>query len=88
MEKSLQNLVADSCAKGGLSGCLCADEQGLCIAAHGTLNEECSSVVADLYNSAAKLQPAKTKNPVVCLEYASRKVLITQVEQLIVATMY
>uniref|UniRef100_A0A5S6R0M5 Late endosomal/lysosomal adaptor and MAPK and MTOR activator 5 n=1 Tax=Trichuris muris TaxID=70415 RepID=A0A5S6R0M5_TRIMR len=88
MEKSLQNLVADVRARDDLSGCLCADEQGLCVAASGTLSEHAASNVADLYHSAAKLQPAKTKNPVICLEYSSRKVLITQVEQLIVATMY
>lgn len=63
------------CRVPGISGALCADNNGLCLAARGC-KPELAGHVASIAQQAAQLYPNTSTTPVICIESEGGSVLI------------
>lgn len=73
MEKNLHKVLDEVMNKPGVTGVLCADENGLCLASKGTADRLTSGSLVNLMQYAKKLEPAV---PVVALESESKEILL------------
>jgi len=76
MERSLKELAREAVQHPKISGFLCVDSNGLCLASEGTANEKSSGIIATIASLAAKLEPNATKSPVISIESEKTKILI------------
>ncbi|XP_062569387.1 ragulator complex protein LAMTOR5-like [Saccostrea cucullata] len=75
MERQLEKHLEETCRVPGISGALCADNNGLCLAARGC-KPELAGQVANIVRQAAQLHPNSSTSPVVCIESEGGSVLI------------
>ncbi|KAG8201972.1 hypothetical protein JTE90_027445 [Oedothorax gibbosus] len=74
MEKNLHKVLDDVVNKPGVTGVLCADENGLCLASKGTADRLTAGSLVNLMQYAKKLEPNAV--PVVALESESKEILV------------
>jgi len=67
MEKALKKEIDDVMSQPSVTGVLCVDSDGLCVAAHGSASQTSSGLVAAVASQAAGLRP-NALAPVVVLE--------------------
>jgi len=75
MEKALKKEVDEVMSQPSVTGVLCVDSDGLCLAAQGSASQTSSGLVAAVASQAAGLRP-NTSAPVVVLETDSGTTLI------------
>ncbi|OUC44589.1 hypothetical protein D917_08968 [Trichinella nativa] len=71
MEKLFLEKFSEICGSHGITGCLCADQQGLCVAANGDLTNKNTAEITRLYHLACTLDPNNGDKPKVLLEHGS-----------------
>ncbi|XP_783035.2 ragulator complex protein LAMTOR5 [Strongylocentrotus purpuratus] len=76
MEQNLDKLLDDTMEGPGVMGVICADKQGLCYSAKGTVSVGSAGIIASLSQQAALLVPESSSAPVICLESDKGNVLI------------
>ncbi|XP_065912516.1 ragulator complex protein LAMTOR5 homolog [Dysidea avara] len=78
MEIAVENQMEDIMAQPGIIGALCADDQGLCVSAHGTLQPSAAGVVKELVSKAQELKHGKAPDdqPVVTIELDTGNILM------------
>ena len=74
MEKNLHQALDDILSKPGVSGVLCADENGLCLASKGSVDRSTSGSLVHLMQLASSLEPSKS--PILRLESDAKDILI------------
>jgi len=67
MEKALKKEIDEVMTQPSVTGVLCVDSDGLCVAAHGSASKTSSGLVAAVASQAAGLRP-NAPAPVVVLE--------------------
>ena len=75
MEKALKKEVEEVMSQPSVTGVLCVDADGLCVAAHGSASKTSSGLVSALASQAASLRP-DAPAPVVVLESDATTTLI------------
>jgi len=88
MERNIQQLAKEAVEHPKISGFLCTDSQGFCLAAEGVANEKSSGIIATIASLAAKLEPASGttgKAPVICIESDGAKIVIQSKDQITTA---
>jgi len=75
MEKALKKEVDEVMAQPSVTGVLCVDSDGLCVAAHGSASKTSSGLVSVLASQAAALRP-DAPTPVIVLESDAATTLI------------
>ncbi|KAL1494505.1 hypothetical protein ABEB36_010092 [Hypothenemus hampei] len=75
MEKNLDSVMEEICSNPGVTGCLFADQNGLCIGAKGKASNESAGLITAIANQAAKLEP-QNKAPIITLENDNQTCLI------------
>jgi len=75
MEKALKKEVDEVMAQPSVTGVLCVDSDGLCVAAHGSASKTSSGLVSALASQAAGLRP-DAPAPVIVLESDAATTLI------------
>nr|XP_022302047.1 ragulator complex protein LAMTOR5 homolog [Crassostrea virginica] len=75
MERQLEKHLEETCRVPGISGALCADNNGLCLAARGC-KPELAGHVASIAQQAGQLHPNASTTPVICIESEGGSVLI------------
>lgn len=74
MEKNLHKVLDDLLSKPEVSGVLCADENGLCLASKGVIERTTSGSLVHLMQLASKLEPSN--NPILRLESDAKDILV------------
>lgn len=74
MEKNLHKALDDILAKPGVTGVLCADENGLCLASKGVIDSSSSGSLVHLMQLASKLEPSRS--PILRLESEAKDILV------------
>lgn len=74
MEKNLHKVLDDVMSKPCVTGVLCADENGLCLASKGSADSSTSGSLVNLMQLAMKLESPKV--PIVRLESESKDILV------------
>ncbi|XP_063229919.1 ragulator complex protein LAMTOR5-like [Bacillus rossius redtenbacheri] len=77
MEKHLESCMDEITKSPGVTGCILADNQGLCLGVRGKASCQSSGIIAAIASQAARLEPG-AKPPVVSLENDSRQCLMQQ----------
>ncbi|KAK3590728.1 hypothetical protein CHS0354_030962 [Potamilus streckersoni] len=85
MERPLEKHLDETFKIPGVSGVLCADENGLCLGAKGVAKKEAAGHITSIALSAAKLIPNSNTNPVICIEGETGSVLIKKEENIVMA---
>lgn len=85
MEKTLDSHLDEIMAEHGVIGVLCADQQGLALAAKGTASPVNAGLVCSLVQDARKLFPGTESQPVVCLESDACNLMIKSEDNVTVA---
>lgn len=67
MERELDKVIDETMEVPGVTGCLFADHQGLCLAAKGTAHVDSAGIIVAISEQSCKLQP-NLKPPVINLE--------------------
>jgi len=75
MEKALKKEVEEVMSQPSVTGVLCVDSDGLCVAAHGSASKTSSGLVAAVASQAAGLRP-DAPAPVIVLESDAMTTLI------------
>lgn len=75
MEKALKKEVDEVMSQPSVTGILCVDSGGLCVAAHGSASKTSSGLVSALASQAAALRP-DAPAPVIVLESDAATTLI------------
>lgn len=75
MEKPLEKCLDEVYQSTGVSGVLCADNQGLCLGVRGKASASSSGVISSLASKAAMLEPGSPQ-PVILLETDNSQCLI------------
>ncbi|KAL4227165.1 hypothetical protein ACF0H5_015138 [Mactra antiquata] len=75
MERNLDKHLDDTFRVPGVAGVICADEHGFCLGAKGVANRESSGHIANIADSASKLNPS-LPNPVISIEGEGGSILI------------
>ncbi|ESP03554.1 hypothetical protein LOTGIDRAFT_205042 [Lottia gigantea] len=84
MEKSLEKHLEETFKIPGVSGIICTDEQGLCLASKGVSNSNCSGSIASVAQQAEHLR--KTSNsPSIYIESENGNLLIGRRENITMA---
>jgi len=76
MEKNLDAHMDKLMNTKAVTGVLCANDDGLCLQARGTLQKESAGVMCELIHLATKLEPSNATKPVVCLESDTTQIMI------------
>ncbi|GIY59655.1 hypothetical protein CDAR_368431 [Caerostris darwini] len=74
MEKNLHKVLDDVMSKPGVTGVLCADENGLCLGSKGSVDSSISGSLVNLMQFATKLETPKI--PILRLESDSKDILV------------
>ncbi|XP_066995345.1 ragulator complex protein LAMTOR5 homolog [Anabrus simplex] len=77
METQLEQCMDDLLLVRGVTGCILADDQGLCLCAKGKVSPASSGVIKAIADQVLKLEP-ELKPPVIVLESENRECLIQQ----------
>ncbi|XP_031355536.1 ragulator complex protein LAMTOR5 [Photinus pyralis] len=75
MEKHLDRVMDDVLSNPGVTACVFADHQGLCLGARGKASTECAGMVGAIADQAAKLEP-QHKSPIIIFENDTRACII------------
>jgi len=75
MEKALKKEIDEVMSQPSVTGVLCVDTDGLCVAAHGSASKTSSGLVAAVASQSASLRP-DAPAPVVVLESDTETTLI------------
>ncbi|XP_026479756.1 ragulator complex protein LAMTOR5 homolog [Ctenocephalides felis] len=71
MEKALDEVMDDILSRPNVTGCLFADQQGLCLGSRGKVSPSTTGFVVALSDLSCKIQPMK-KPPIIHLEADNR----------------
>jgi len=93
MENALAKVLTDTSEidsellddKSEVLGVLAADNQGLCVLSQGEINKSLSQVVSSLAKIAAQLEPNNENVPTIVLESQSKKLIVKDEEDVVVA---
>ncbi|XP_041458776.1 ragulator complex protein LAMTOR5-like [Lytechinus variegatus] len=85
MEQNLDKLLDETMDAPGVMGVLCADKQGLCYSAKGTVSSGCAGIIASLSQQASLLVPENNSTPVICLESDKGNVMIKSHQDVTIA---
>ncbi|XP_045165339.1 ragulator complex protein LAMTOR5 homolog [Mercenaria mercenaria] len=75
MERNLDKHLDDTFRVPGVAGVICTDEHGLCLGAKGIATRESAGHIANIAESAARLNP-NMPNPVISIEGEGGSILI------------
>ncbi|XP_043275974.1 uncharacterized protein Lamtor5 [Venturia canescens] len=75
MERALEKMMEDITNAEGVTGCVFADQAGLCLGVKGTASADSAGLIAAIADQASKLQPG-SEAPTICLESDTRQCLI------------
>ncbi|KAK2175994.1 hypothetical protein NP493_693g00024 [Ridgeia piscesae] len=76
MEKPLDRHLEELMSTPGVTGVVCADTKGLCLAAKGVGERASSGLFSSIAQQAAQLHPDSKTSPVVCLETDQSMILL------------
>ncbi|XP_041347815.1 ragulator complex protein LAMTOR5-like [Gigantopelta aegis] len=85
MEKNLEKQLDETFRIPGVTGVLCTDKNGLCLAAKGTAKKQTSGPISALARQAKDVSSQAGTSPVVCIESETGSVLIKSEDGLTVA---
>lgn len=93
MENALAKVLTDTSEidsellddKSEVLGVLAADNQGLCVLSQGEIEKNLSQVVSSLAKIAAQLEPNNENVPTIVLESQSKKLIVKDEEDVVVA---
>ena len=85
MEKVLEKHLDETFRLPGVAGVLCADENGLCLAAKGIAEKSAAGNIASIAKQAAQLHPNSSSHPVICIESETGSVLIKSQDDITMA---
>jgi len=93
MENALAKVLTDTSEidsellddKSEVLGVLAADNQGLCVLSQGEIDKSLSQVVSSLAKIAAQLEPSNENVPTIVLESQSKKLIVKDEEDVVVA---
>jgi len=93
MENALAKVLTDTSEidsellddKSEVLGVLAADNQGLCVLFQGEIDKNLSQVVSSLAKVAAQLEPNNENVPTIVLESQSKKLIVKDEEDVVVA---
>jgi len=93
MENALAKVLTDTSEidsellddKSEVLGVLAADNQGLCVLSQGEIDKSLSQVVSSLAKIAAQLEPNNENVPTIVLESQSKKLIVKDEEDVVVA---
>ncbi|KFM77170.1 Hepatitis B virus X-interacting protein-like protein, partial [Stegodyphus mimosarum] len=74
MEKNLHKVLDDVLNKPGVTGVLCADGNGLCLASRGVVDCSASGSLVHLMQLSSKLEPSKV--PILRLQSDTKDILV------------
>jgi len=85
MEKGFDRCLDETVNVPGVTGVICADQQGLCLQSKGAVMKNVAGIIAELSQIAAKLEPDSTETPIIALESDMLNVYIKNVGEVTTA---
>jgi len=84
MDQQLEQTFSSILSQSGVVGAVCADKNGLCLCARGTLSPSVSGFITSIAQHSKILSSEKDEIPSICIETESSNIFIRSQEDITV----